>query len=117
MTPCSRCHREARLPGQSWGKMCFAAYRRQERARRRAAREEEQRPSPDRAPEAALSGRDGQATLLPSLSIRLRACPLTIRFPGGHIHSEDAEVLKRLPVGVHYGALVWVGHDQEGRNR
>jgi hypothetical protein len=36
--PCSKCHGEARYPGQRWGPRCFARYHANRRARRRRER-------------------------------------------------------------------------------
>lgn len=96
------------MPGQRWGRACFADYRRQERAREQEAREKYESPG-NLVPEAARSAVEGQnrgKAGVPSLTVRVRLGHV-LRFEDGRLYPEDAETLKRLPAGVH-DALVWV---------
>lgn len=89
--------------------MCFAAYRRKERARRRQAEANHASPG-DRAPEAGQRVGEGHAITgtggIASLTIRFRLGHV-LRFQEGQLHPADTQALKRLPAGVH-DALVWV---------
>lgn len=107
---CSKCGAEPRLPGQSWGRACFARYRRQERAGKQKPKGEHGAPQ-NRAPESPQGAKAGQVDggpLLPSLTVKVHPYGIVLRFPGGRLHPEDGAVLAKFERGVFHSAHVWL---------
>jgi len=89
---CRRCSEHPSLPGQRWCRSCFAAYKRQQRARKRNQ-------------EGAI--REGVA-VIPSLNVKIYPYNFLLRFPGGRINPQDIAILTRLRQGATYQAFAWI---------
>ncbi len=90
---CRRCSEHPSLPGQRWCRPCFAAYRRQKRARKR---------DQEGATEDRMSG------VVPSINVKIYPYNFLLRFPGGRIDPEDIPTLVRLRRGATYQAFAWI---------
>lgn len=107
---CSKCGAEPRLPGQSWGRTCFASYRRQQRAGNQKARGEPGAPQ-DRAAAPAQGGGDGQADGepgFPAVVVKVHPYGVLLRFRREALDPADAQVLAKLQPGVFHSAHVWL---------
>ena len=111
-SPCRRCLEHPSLHGQRWCRKCFAAYRRQDRARKR----EQEVATGDHASETVQSASNGQeetVAKIPSLRVKIHPYNFLLRFPGGRINPEDVATLKKLRPMAVYEGYAWV--EREGR--
>ncbi len=115
MTVCIRCHQEPRLPGQRWGRACFAEYRREQRASKREARAEEPGSRAERPAEPVQSAKPKQEQIvasIPSFTVKIRPYGLVLRFLDGQLHSADSRILAKLRSGTFYEAWLWIGQQR-----
>ena len=109
MKLCTRCQKEEALLHQAWGRACFAAYRRQERAEKRKAKGVTASPG-DRPHETVQGAGNGQEKVeveIPTLMVKIHPHNFLLRFPGGSLHPEDVPTLIKLRSRAIYQGLVW----------
>ena len=112
---CNRCRNEEALPRQAWGRACFAAYRRQERAERRKTRGVTAPPR-DHSSEATQGAGNGQEKVeveIPTLMVKIHPHNFLLRFPGGRLHPEDVPILAKLRLRAYYRGYIWTIQPEE----
>ena len=115
MRICTRCRNEEALLRQAWGRRCFAAYRRQERAKRRKAKGVIAHPE-DRLHGEAQGAGNGQEKVevaLPTVMVKIHPHNFLLRFPGGSLHPEDVSVLAKLRPRAYYQGYIWTIQPEE----
>ena len=115
MKLCTRCQKEEALPRQAWGRACFAAYRRQERAERRKAKAVTASPGdrPHETVQGAGNGQEKVEVALPTVMVKIHPHNFVLRFPGGSLHPEDVSVLAKLRPRAYYQGYIWTIQPEE----